>query len=102
MDLQDRSDAELASHRREERMRYEVLAMISRACRRDPEDAVDLTPAVERIGVWRDELFRVIAFLVQAGLARYSGPGAKVCITPAGIDHLYGQAKLTRAVADPG
>jgi hypothetical protein len=96
----DGSKRELASRRREERMRYEVLAMACRAARRDPDDAIDWKPVTERIGVWRDELSRVLDFLDGAGLLRYRGDGPKVSITRRGIEFLYGEARSTKAVPD--
>ena len=100
MVYQDDGERELASQRREERMRYEVLAMACRAARPDPNDAVDWRPVTERIGVWRDELLRVLDFLAGSGLVRYCGDGPKVCVTPRGIDYLRGDARQTRAVPD--
>ena len=97
---QDGGTREMATRRREERMRYEVLAMACRAARRDPNDAIDWKPVTERIGVWRDELFRILDFLDGAGLLRYCGEGPQVCITPRGIDYLSGAARSTRAVPD--
>ena len=100
MDHQGGDNPELARRQREERMRYEVLAMICRTARRDPNEPVDLGPFTERIGAWRDELFRVIDFLSAAGLARICGEGPQVCITPRGIDYLYGEARRTKAIPD--
>jgi hypothetical protein len=100
MDIQDREETELARQRREERMRYEVLDMVCRAARRDPEEEVSCAPFSETIGVWREELFRVLEFLDHAGLVRYCGPGPRVCITPRGIDYLYGKGKASKSVPD--
>ncbi|MBW3630541.1 MAG: hypothetical protein KY464_14755 [Gemmatimonadetes bacterium] len=97
---QERDNPELAKQTREERMRYEVLALVCRAARRDPNEPVNLGPFREMIGVWSDELFRVIDFLAQKELVRYCGPEPKVCITPQGIDHLYGAGKRNKAIPD--
>ena len=100
MDTQDRDTPETARQQREERMRYEVLGMVCRAARRDPNEAVNCAPFHDAIGVWREELFRVLEFLDHAGLLRYCGPGPKVCITPRGIDYLYREGRRRKAVPD--
>jgi hypothetical protein len=93
----DRESSVRAWRQREERMRYEVLSMLSTAAGRDPEWPVDCGPVTERIGVWRDEIFRVIDFLDRRGLVRYCGEGPRVCITPQGVEYLSGAAqKLKR------
>ena len=100
METQDRETTESLRKRREERMRYEVLGMVCRAARRDPTASVNCAPFHDSIGVWREEVFRVLDFLDHAGLVRYGGPGPKVSITPRGIDYLYGQGKWRKGVPD--
>ena len=100
MDTLDREGAELVRKRREERMRYEVLGMVCRAARREPNEAVDCAPVTETIGVWCEELFRVLDFLDRAGMVRNCGPGPRVCITPRGIDYLYGEGRRHKSIPD--
>ena len=100
METQDRETTESLRKRREERMRYEVLGMVCRAARRDPNEAVNCAPISDTIGVWREEVFRVLEFLDHAGLVRYCGPGPRVCITPRGIDYLFGEGRERKAIPD--
>ena len=100
MDKLDRHDVESAVKHREERMRYEVLGMVCRAARRDPNEAVSCAPLSDSVGVWREEIFRVLEFLDHTGLVRYCGPGPEVCITPRGIDFLYGEGRRQKAIPD--
>ena len=97
---QERDNPELAKQTREERMRYEVLGLVCRAARRDPNQPVNLGPCKDMIGVWSDELFRVIDFLAGKELVRFCGPEPRVCITPRGIDYLYGPGKKSKGVPD--
>ena len=100
MDSLDRDNPEAARQKREERMRYEVLGMVCRAARRDPNEAVNCAFFTDRIGVWREEIFRVLEFLDHVGLVRYCGPGPKVCITPRGIEYLYGEGRAHKSIPD--
>ena len=97
---QERYNPEPAKQTREERMRYEVLGALSRAARHDPNEPVNLGPLKEMIGVWSDELFRVIDFLALKELVRYCGPEPKVCLTTRGIEYLYGAGKRNQGVPD--
>ena len=81
-------------------MRYEVLGMVCRAARRDPNEGVSCAPLSESVGVWREEIFRVLEYLDHTGLLRYCGPGPEVCITPRGIDFLYGEGRRHKSVPD--
>jgi hypothetical protein len=94
-------DLEPAKRRREERMRYEVLDMLYRLSRGDPERPIDCAPVSEAIGDWRQELVRVIDFLVRVELARYCGMGPLVvCINGRGIAYLEGEAGRLKRIPD--
>ena len=100
METQEGDNPEAARQKREERMRYEVLRIVCQAARRDPNEEVTCAPFSESIGAWREELFRVLEFLDRVGLLRSCGVGTKVCITPRGIDYLYGEGRRRKAIPD--
>ena len=85
---------------REERMRYEVLAMLFRAAAADPREEVRCWSFAQDLGVWHAEVFRAIDFLDQAGLVEYCGAGPLVRITDAGIRYVRGGAGHAFRVPD--
>src|SRR5687768_472791 len=83
-----REDPRVARQRREERLRYEVLAMLWHAAKGDPEQPVDCRPLAGQIGVWTEEVYRAIDFLDRRGFVRYCAAGPIVCVTEAGMKFL--------------
>jgi DNA-binding IclR family transcriptional regulator len=73
---------------REERMRYEVLAAIYRGCEGKAGCTLVVSAFAEKLGIWREELFRVLEFLDRKGFIVYHGAGPLVSITKVGIDYV--------------
>ena len=69
---------------REERMRYEVLALIHRAAEGRLDVEVHASPLALELGVWSTELFRVIDFLTEHGYIDYLRAGPVLRLTRAG------------------
>ena len=69
---------------REERMRYEVLALLSDAVEGRLEEPFNVRPFAEHLGVWEAELFRAVEWLSRHGALRYCGAGPTVCLTAEG------------------
>jgi hypothetical protein len=97
----ERSDAWLERQRwREERMRFEVLAMLHDACGRDTGCIVRVADFAEGLGVWKEELFRTVEFLDRRGYLHYHGGGPSVSITQKGIDYIDRQAWRRRSIRE--
>lgn len=85
--------------KREERMRYEVLAMLYRAADGHVGREINCWNFATQLGVWHAEVFRVLEFLDRKGLVQYRGAGPVVCLTEEGkqyIDSGRGDRKSVR------
>lgn len=85
-----------ARRQREERMRYEVLDMIHRVSAGDTGRLIHCAAFAQDLGVWREEVYRVIDFLDRAGYLRYRGAGPVVCITRGGVERLASDSGARR------
>lgn len=104
-----REDAWLEQQgRREERMRYEVLYAIYCAAERSPCVEIDTASFLSGLGVWREELERVIGYLGCNGYLdlepseteRPDGKGFFACLTQKGIDYVQREAGRRHTVRD--
>jgi hypothetical protein len=73
---------------REERMRYEVLAAVCRECEGKVGCTLTVSAFTQELGIWREELFRVLEFLDRKGYIVYHGAGPLVSITRNGVDYI--------------
>src|SRR5687767_4533860 len=73
---------------REERMRYEVLAAIYQGCEGKAGCTLVVSAFAQELGIWREELFRVLEFLDRKGFIVYHGAGPLVSMTRNGIDYI--------------
>lgn len=87
---------------REERMRYQVLHMLYESANRCADFEISVGGFVSRLGVWRDQLFRTLAYLDAEGYIRYSetAEGASVCLTVKGVDYIEVEAGRRRSIRD--
>lgn len=93
---------------REERMRYEVLYAIYHATDRLPCIQIDTSRFLAGLGVWREELERVLRYLGESGfltrddqaLGGTLEKGVVVCITQKGIDYLQQNARRRKTIRD--
>lgn len=85
---------------REERMRFEVLAMVYRAAQGNADAVIRVSGFLQELGVWYEELFRVVEFLDRCGYLSYQGAGPLVRITPRGIRLIEGEAGARRSIRD--
>lgn len=83
-------------------MRYEVLRMLHSAASGDTGRDVHCWGFAQQLGVWEPEVFRVLDFLDQVGLAQYCGAGPVVRITPAGMTYLAADPQRARIPDAPG
>jgi hypothetical protein len=88
--------------RREERMRYEVLLMLYRACNGAPDEVVRAWSFSTDLGVWQAEVFRVIEWLERHRLIQYHGAGPSISITREGVAYLESGSNRRCTVRDPG
>src|SRR5687768_13701552 len=80
---------ERLQRRREERMRFEVLLMLYHAADRCAEVPVEVGMFVRRLGVWQDELERVLKFLNERRYVELAGEIPRtVCLTVKGVDYV--------------
>lgn len=97
----EKSDAWLERQRwREERMRFEVLALLFDACGREMNCIVRVSDFADTLGVWREELFRTVEFLDRRGFLHYHGGGPSVSITQKGIDYIHSEAGRRRSIRE--
>jgi hypothetical protein len=91
-------------HRREERMRFEVLTMLFEAANRCVDLPIDVAGFVRRLGVWEDELDRVLGYLARYDYIRFSrdpaGQRVEVCLTVKGVDYIERDAGRRRTIRD--
>jgi hypothetical protein len=73
---------------REERMRYEVLAAVYRECEGKVGCTLTVSAFAQELGIWREELFRVLEFLDRKGYIVYHGAGPLVSLTRMGLDYV--------------
>lgn len=89
-----------ARRQREERMRHEILDMIHRVSAGDTGRLIHCAAFAQDLGVWKEEVYRVIDFLDRAGFIRYRGAGPVVCMTRRGVEHLASEAGARRRIPD--
>lgn len=89
---------------REERMRYEVLAMVHRSANRCADFEVDIGGFVQRLGVWQEELIRTLEYLDAQGYVRFSrltaGPGLNVCLTVKGVNDIERDSQRRQSIRE--
>jgi hypothetical protein len=73
---------------REERMRYEVLEAVYREVEGKTGIALVASAFTQRLGIWREELFRVLEFLDRKGYIAYQGAGPLVSMTRHGVEYI--------------
>jgi hypothetical protein len=96
----EKGDAWLERQRwREERMRFEVLALLYEACGKETDCIVRVSDFAAGLGVWREELFRTVEYLERRGYLHYHGGGPSVSITQQGIDYIESEARR-RSIRD--
>lgn len=88
------------NRRREERMRYEVLAALYGECARVPGCAVHFSRFAHELGAWREELFRAVEWLDRKGYVVYHGAGPVVSITEKGTAYIEREAGKRRSIRD--
>ena len=69
-------------------MRFEVLAAVYRASEGKAGNSLVVSAFTQDLGIWREELFRVLEFLDRKGYIVYHGAGPLVSITRNGADYL--------------
>lgn len=87
-------------HRREERMRYEILSMLYRAARGEVDREINCWSFATQLGVWHAEVFRVLEHLDRRGLLEYRGAGPVVCLTESGRDYIEGGSGDRSSIRD--
>ena len=85
---------------REERLRFEVLERLNRASQSLPDRVLRGCAFAEGLGVWRQEVFRVVEFLDRRGYLTYHGAGPAVSITNKGIDYVQRSAWRRRSIRE--
>ena len=81
-------------------MRYEVLAAIHDGCAGKPDCALVVSAFTQDLGIWREELFRVLEFLDRKGYIIYHGVGPLVSITRRGIDYIERSTERRKTIRD--
>ena len=81
-------------------MRYEVLATLYQACEGKAGCALTVSRFSQELGIWREELFRVLEFLDRKGYIIYHGAGPLVSITRRGIDYIEQEAVRRRSIRE--
>ena len=81
-------------------MRYEILARLDAASVSVPGTVLHLQNFPDGLGVWRQELFRVLDYLDRRGYITYHGAGPEVSITSKGIDYIQRPARRRRSLRD--
>ncbi len=65
-----------------------------------PRSLVRVSAFADQLGVWREELFRVIEFLDRKGYLVYHGAGPSVSLTRQGVDYVERHAGRRRSIRD--
>lgn len=87
--------------RREERMRYDILLMLYQAADRCAEFPVEIGGFVRKVGVWQEELDRVLHFLGDREYVRLSDDTPRTaCLTVRGIDYIERDSSRRRSIRD--
>lgn len=82
-------------------MRYEVLLMLYEAADRCADFPVEVGGFVRKLGVWQDELERVLRFLTDRGYIELMGEIPRtVCLTVQGIDYIERDSSRRRSIRD--
>jgi hypothetical protein len=69
-------------------MRYEVLAAVYQGCSGEAGCTLLVSAFTQELGIWREELFRVLEFLDRKGYLIYHGAGPLVSLTRVGIEYI--------------
>ena len=85
---------------REERMRFEVLALICRAAEGSLSVEVQAAPLALDLGIWSAEVFRVIEFLAQRGYVDYLRAGPVLRLTRAGAQRIETAEEGRRSIRE--
>lgn len=85
---------------REERMRYDVLAKLETASLSRAGIVLQVRDFDDGLGVWRQELFRVLEYLDRRGYIVYHGPGPQVSITVKGLDYIHRTARRRHSLRE--
>ena len=82
-------------------MRFEVLQMLYGAADRCADFPVEMGGFVRKIGVWQDELERILRFLAENQYIRLVGQIPRtVCLTVKGIDYIERDSLRRRSIRD--
>ena len=82
-------------------MRFEVLDMLYQAADRCADFPVEVGGFVRKLGVWQDELDRVIRYLTDQQYIRLAGELPRtVCLTVKGIDYIERDSHRRRTIRD--
>lgn len=84
---------------REQRMRYEVLALLFRLSGEEPGPSFHAMDLGEELGVWKRELYRVLDWLSLHGFVSGWGAGPEVSITLKGTQFIR-RAAGARSIPD--
>ncbi len=94
-------DRDELQKRREERLRYDILLMLYQAADRCAEFPVEVGGFVRKVGVWQEELDRVLHFLGDRQYVRLTGDIPRtVCLTIRGIDYIERDCSRRRSIRD--
>lgn len=82
-------------------MRYEILSMLYESADRCADFPVEVGGFIRKVGVWQDELERVLRFLVDRQYIRLTGDIPRtVCLTIQGIDYIERDSSRRRSIRD--
>lgn len=86
---------------REERIRFEILALLHGACSGKPGCILRLSSFVRELGAWNEQLMRAFDFLDGRGYIVLHGAGPTlVSITRKGLDYVEQDSGRRRSVRD--
>ena len=82
-------------------MRFEVLHMLYAAADRCADFPVEVGGFVRKLGVWQDELERVLRFLAEKQYIRLVGELPRtVCLTVKGVDYIERDSVRRHSIRD--
>ena len=82
-------------------MRYEVLFMLYEAADRCADFPVEVGGFGRKLGVWQEELERVLRFLTERQYIQLVGEIPRtVCLTVKGIDYIERDSSRRRSIRD--
>jgi hypothetical protein len=87
--------------RREERMRFEVLFMIYEAAEGCADLPLEASSFVKRLGLWEQELEKVLRFLSRRGYINRIEPDSSIMsVTVTGVDYIERDSVRRRTIRD--